>query len=112
MPRRRISMSRPAADALEVLGQQVRLRRTALGWTIADTAARLGIDESTVSKIERGYPSPSVGTVFNVAVLVGVDLYGLDGADLARARRAGEDTLALLPAKVRTPVESDDGLDF
>jgi len=112
MARRRISMSRPAGDALAVLGQQIKLQRIALGWTIADTAARLGVDESTVSKVERGHPGTSVGTVFNLAVLVGVDLYGLDGAELARARHQGEDTLALLPSKVRTPVAGDDGLDF
>lgn len=112
MPRRRISMSRPAADALFVLGQQVKLKRIALGWSIADTAARLGVDPSTVGNVERGHPGTSVGTVFNLAALVGVDLYGLDGAELARARRLGEDTLALLPSRVRAPVWSDDGIDF
>jgi transcriptional regulator with XRE-family HTH domain len=114
MARHGIAVSRAAGDALTVLGNQVKLARLARGWTLADAAARLGIDHRTFSAVETGSPHVSVGTVFNAAYLVGVDLYGLSGPDLARARRAGEETLALLPERVRTsraPV-GDDGLDF
>ena len=53
----------------------------------------------TASKIERGDPAVSIGTVFEAARLVGVDLYG-DQAALAGDVAARE--LALLPRRGRT----------
>ena len=114
MPRRRIAVSRAAGDALVVLGTQIRIARQTRGWSLSDTASRLGIDRRTMTSIEAGAPGVGVGTVFNAAYLVGVDLFGLNGDELAAARRRGQDTLALLPAKVRTPTtrDSDDDFDF
>jgi transcriptional regulator with XRE-family HTH domain len=107
-------VSRASEDALQVLGNQIRLARQAQGWTQADTAARLGVNRRTVMGIEAGSSGAAIGTVFNAAFLVGVDLFGLTGPDLARARRQGEETLALLPAKVRkaAPKDSDDDFTF
>lgn len=114
MPRHKIAVSRAAGDALAVLGTQIRIARQARGWSLVDTAARLGIDRRTMTSIEAGAPGVGVGTVFNAAYLVGVNLFGLDGDELAAARRRGQDTLALLPAKVRarTGRDSDDDFDF
>jgi transcriptional regulator with XRE-family HTH domain len=95
-----------------VLGNQIKLARHRRGWSIADLAARLGVNPRTVTNLEAGVPTVSIGTVFNAAFLVGVDLFGLSGPELARARRAGEETLALLPAKVRKPVVTGSGDDF
>ena len=103
MARHSVAVSRASADALGVLGNQVKLARLARGWTLADTADRLGVDRRTVGSIEDGSPKVAIGTVFNAAVLVGVDLFGLSGPELARARRQGEETLALLPERVRQP---------
>lgn len=114
MSKRQVAVTRGAQDALSVLGQQVRLGRHARRWSVADLAARLGVNPRTVSSLEAGTPGVAIGTVFNAALLVGVDLFGLDGPELARARRAGADTLALLPAKVRkaTVTGSPDDFDF
>ena len=112
MARRSVAVSRGSAEALAVLGNQVKLARYARGWTIADLAARLGVNPRTVSKIEDGSSTVTVGTVFNAAFLVGVDLFGLTGPELARARRQGRETLALLPAKVRKPTAKMTGEDF
>lgn len=114
MSRRVVAVSRASADALVVLGNQVKLARHARGWTIADLAARLGINPRTVAHIESGSPTVAIGTVFNAAFTVGVNLFGLEGPELARARRQGEDTLALLPSKVRKPAarKDDDDLAF
>ena len=103
MPRHRLAVSRAAGDALAVLGTQIKIARQARGWTLSDTATRLGIDRRTITSIEAGAPGVSIGTAFNAAYLVGVDLFGLNGDELAAARRRGQDTLALLPARVRTP---------
>lgn len=112
MTRRHVAVSRASADVLRVLGNQIKLGRHTRGWSIADFAARLGANPRTVTNIESGSPTVSIGTVFNSAFLVGVDLFGLTGPELARARRAGDETLALLPARVRKPSVPDSADDF
>ena len=75
--------------------------------------ARLGVNPRTVRAVEMGRPTVKVGTVFAYADLVGVRLFGLEGDELVRARRAGEDTLALLPALTpgpdRTVLDDEEG---
>ena len=112
MSRRSIAVSRASADALGVLGNQIKMARHDRGWTVADLAARLSVNPRTVTNIESGSPTVSIGTVFNAAFTVGVNLFGLEWPELARARRQGEDTLALLPSKVRKPIVRQDRADF
>jgi transcriptional regulator with XRE-family HTH domain len=112
MSPRTTAVSRTSADALGVLGNQIKLARHARGWTVTDLAARLDVNPRTVTKIESGSPSVSIGTAFNAAFTVGVNLFGLEGPELARARRQGEETLALLPSKIRKPVVKEDPGDF
>lgn len=103
MVRKSVAVSRAAKDALGVLGNQIELGRHSRGWTAEDLANRLGVDRRTVRALEAGMPTVSIGIVFNAAFLVGVDLFGLSGPELARARQMGRETLALLPATVRRP---------
>ncbi len=111
--RHTIAVSRPSADALRLLGGQIHQARIARGWTAVDTADRLGVDHRTLRAVENGSPTVAIGTVFNAAFLLGVDLFGLDPDGLAEARRRGEDTLALLPRRVRPGAgTADDGIDF
>lgn len=115
MARRSIAMMPAAADAVRVLGQQVREARHERGWTAADLAHRLGISPVTVRAIESGAPGTAIGTVLNAAVLVGVPLFGVeDKAELARMRHRGEERLALIGKRVRSPKMKDasDLLDF
>lgn len=113
MARHRIGVSRAGSEALAVLGQQIQRARIAHGWTLQDVAQRLGVDKRTVRAAERGSATVAIGTVFNAAFMLGVNLFGLEAAELAAARRQGADTLALLPQRVRTAGEADDGgIDF
>lgn len=117
MARRTIAPLPATSDALNVLGQQIRMARHRRGWTIAELAARAGISSPTVIGMESGAPGTAIGTVFNVAVLVGVPLFGVeDRAELTRMRRRGEEHLALIPSRVHrgTPTDdaSDDDFDF
>lgn len=114
MGRQRVGLSRAAEDALVVLGQQIRIARAARGLTAEQLAGTAGISRATLSSIERGNPSSSIGTVFNVATILGIPLFGVDDpSELIAMRRRGEDRLALLPARVdRARKDSADGLDF
>jgi transcriptional regulator with XRE-family HTH domain len=113
MAKRRIAVSRSSADALAILGLQLYEARLDKRWTLVDAADRLGVDPRTVRAIEQGSPTVTIGTVFNAASLLGVNLFGLDPQALAEARRSGEHTLALLPSRVRsTRKDRFDGIDF
>ncbi len=98
-----------AVDATAVLGQRIRLARQQRGWTAAKLAQLLGVSRPTVTAIETGQLHVAVGTVFSAAALTGVRLFGAEGTELVRLRRAGADTLALLPARVHAEmIEIDD----
>ncbi|MFD3510962.1 helix-turn-helix transcriptional regulator [Nocardia sp. NPDC058666] len=115
MARKRIGLHPAAADAVRVLGQQVRLARRAKNWTAADLAAATGVSPRTISSIETGSSAVSIGNVLNVAAIAGVPLFGVDDpAELTRMRLRGEERIALIPTRVRHPApeEDDDGLDF
>lgn len=114
MGRQKVGLSRTAENALVVLGQQIRLARTARGMTVAQLASTAGISPTTLGAIERGNPASSIGIVFNLATMVGVPLFGVDDpSELIALRRRGEERLALLPARVDPPRKDNDGdLDF
>jgi transcriptional regulator with XRE-family HTH domain len=103
MAKHEVAISPVARDAIITLGQRIKVARIQRGWTIADLAARSLISAPTIRNMEAGATGTAVGTVFHVAFLVGMPVFGIDDpAELARLRREGEDTLALLPARVRT----------
>jgi transcriptional regulator with XRE-family HTH domain len=113
MSRREISMTPVAADAARLLGVQIRLARHDRRWSAAELAERAGVSQRTVLAVEAGKASPSIGNVLNIAALAGVDLFGqTDPVELSRARRRGEERLALLPALVRKLNDRDDDGDY
>lgn len=116
MTRRRISMNPVAENAAVLFGTQIRLARRAKRWTAAELADRAGVSRITVLNAEAGSPSVSIGNVFNMAALAGVNLFEIDDpAELARVRRRGEEHLALLPSRVdklKGGVGDDGDYDF
>ena len=96
-------------DALTVLGQQIAAARRERQRTAADVAERAGVSRTTLSKVEHGDPSVAIGTVFEIATLLGVPLFAATRDELARLAARGQERLALLPERVREPrVEIDD----
>lgn len=114
MGRAEVGTSRAAEDALVVLGQQIRLARAERGITQAELAGTAGISRATLHSIEHGSAAASIGTVFTIATIVGVPLFGVDDpSELIAMRRRGEELIALLPSRVDRPRRvNDDGLDF
>lgn len=112
MPKTMVTPMRAAADAVAVLGDQIRLARHTRNWTAAELADRIGVSKRTVAAIETGRPGVAIGTVFNAAVAVGIDLFGADQAELARLRREGRERLALIPSRVYHPRRGDNPDDF
>jgi len=99
--RRTRSYSRATKQALSILGKLVKLGRVERGLTAAELAERAGITRNTLRKIEYGEPGPEIGTVFEVAVLVGVRLFEVDDHTLAMHNARLDEKLTLLPKRVR-----------
>jgi len=89
-------------DALTVWGQLIRRGRIDRAWTARELAARANVSEQTVLSAEAGNRGTAVGTMMDLADLVGVPLFGgEDRAEIAIRRQRGEEMLALLPSRVR-----------
>jgi DNA-binding XRE family transcriptional regulator len=100
---------RPTREATELLGKLVRLGRRERKMTEEDLAGRAGISRRTLRKIERGDPKCEIGLVFEVANLVGVALFGEEGAaNLGSTINRVDDKLALLPKRTRRVAVIDD----
>ena len=93
-----MATSRGTRAAVQILGDSVRAGRLRRGWSVGTLAERVGVSAPTITKIERGNPSVAIGTVFEAARLVGVELFG-GNEDLAGQVVRGE--LALLPQRGR-----------
>jgi len=84
-----------------LLGQQIKLERKSRRWSEQNLAARAGISRATLQKIEAGALSPSIGLVFEVAVLVGVPLFEQDSRALTTRIELTQSKIALLPKRIQ-----------
>ena len=77
--------------------------------TAEELSGRAGISRRTLQKIERGDLKCEIGLVFEVANLVGLNLFGDEGnSNISRNISRVEDKLALLPQLVRSNVKVND----
>lgn len=101
MAKRTVPLRPHVQNALTVWGQLIRLARADRGWTAKDLAGRANVSEQTVLAAESGSRGTAVGTMMDLADLVGVPLFGIeDRSELAIRRQRGEEMLALLPSRV------------
>ena len=96
-------------DAAELLGKLIRLGRKERKMTEEELSGRAGISRRTLQKIERGDPKCEIGLVFELANLVGVNLFGDEGdANIFRNISRIDDKLALLPQSIRSVIKLND----
>lgn len=102
--------SRPAQEAVILLGKQVKLARKQRKWTAQNLADRAGISRATLQKIEKGEVTCAIGLVFEVATLVGVNLFDQEKVPLAMSIENVSHKIALLPQRIKakTKVIDDD----
>lgn len=75
---------------------------------MSDLAERAGVSDVTVRSAEHGALTVAIGTVFEIASILGIDLFGSPVELPHLVARSGE-RLTLLPARVReSPVPVDD----
>lgn len=98
--RRPHTYSPEALDAARVLGLRVAEGRRLRRWTQAELCERAGISATTLRNAERGEPTVAVGVMFELATLVGVELFGVPPDQLSGLSARDRDRLALLPSHV------------
>lgn len=104
MAKRTVPLRPHVQDALSVWGQLIRRGRLDRAWTAKDLAARANVSERTVLSAEAGHRGTAVGTMMDLADLVGIPIFGIeDRSEIAIRRQRGEEMLALLPSRVRRP---------
>jgi transcriptional regulator with XRE-family HTH domain len=104
------SYSRYSREAAALLGRLIQLRRKERKLTAQDLVDRAGISRTTLRKIEAGDMGCEIGLVFEVAALVGVELFAPDPGHLGALRERMDDKIALLPKSVRrteAPLDDD-----
>lgn len=84
------------------MGEQIKLGRKQRQWSEQNLADRAGISRATLQKIEKGDMRCAIGLVFEVATLVGVNLFDQDKFSLATHIQQTQNRVALLPQRIRT----------
>ncbi|WP_024476675.1 helix-turn-helix transcriptional regulator [Arthrobacter sp. CAL618] len=113
MAKRTVPLRPHVQDALTVWGHLIRQGRIDRKWTAKELAARANVSEQTVRSVEAGGRGAAVGTMMDLADLVGVPIFGVeDRSEIAIRRQRGEEMLALLPSRVRRPKNRSTDDDF
>lgn len=100
--------SRYSRNAVILLGGLIRAVRKERKFTVQEVAERAGISRGLMQRIEKGDPKCGIGVFFEVAAIVGVNLFDADEADIVGHIRQIEDKLRLLPKSVRVANRSVD----
>lgn len=93
--------SRYNLNALELMGNLIREGRIAANLTTESLAQRAGISRSLLQRIEKGDPGCAIGSVFEVAAIVGIPLFEADNKALTTRLSYSTEKRALLPKAVR-----------
>lgn len=88
-------------EAMLLLAKLIRSARIERKLTAQALAGRAGISRSLLQRIEKGDLRCEIGTVFEVATLVGIKLFDTGETSLAKQLKQTEEKLALLPKAVR-----------
>ena len=101
-----------AAERIKELGYRVRLARPRRGMSIAEVAAKAGIDRNTLSALELGKHGVAIGAYVTVLWALGLDRT-LDGVAHPDADTHGKTLEASRrPARVRKSQKSKNEYDF
>lgn len=93
--------SRYSQEAAKLLGVLIHNARVERGLTVADLAERAGVSRSLVYRVEKGDLGSSIGAAFELAAIVGVQLFEAEPTTLTKHLAMARDKLTLLPKAVR-----------
>src|SRR3546814_5723470 len=91
------SYARYTIAAVELLGTLVQVERKSRRMTAQEMADRLGIDRSTLQRLERGDPKVELGLAFEACAILSIPLFEEDAQGIPMRLDAMNKRLALLP---------------
>ncbi len=94
-------LSSMTEEAVQLIGTRIRQARIERGWTQDELAGRSGVTTRTVGNVEKGSPSVAIGTVFELATIVGLQMFASDRHELSQLIQQARQRLDLLPDRVR-----------
>ena len=101
-----------ATESIKELGNRVRLARTRRGMSIAELAAKAGINRNTLNALELGRPGVALGAYITVLWALGLDKT-LEGVAQPDADTHGKTLEASRrPERVRKSQKLTDEYDF
>jgi len=98
--------SRYSQDAVMLLGQMIRRARITRKLTAAGLAERAGVSRGLVQRIEHGDPGCAIGAVFELAAILGIQLFDADRSTLAAHLAVQQHIMTLLPKAARASGEA------
>jgi transcriptional regulator with XRE-family HTH domain len=69
----KFDMPMEVAQRITQLGQRIRVARIRRGWSVADLAAKAGINRNTLTALEQGRPGTAIGVCIAVLWALGLD---------------------------------------
>jgi transcriptional regulator with XRE-family HTH domain len=101
-----------ATESIKELGYRVRLARTRRGMSMAELAAKAGINRNTLNALELGRPGVAIGAYVTILWALGLDKT-LEGVAHPDADTHGKTLEASRrPARVRKSQKAKDEYDF
>ncbi len=100
MPSRSPKIASPVAERLVLMGQQIRSQRKALRINATTAAEAAGMSRVSLYRIEKGYPSVTMGAYLNAIFALGLDLKIIGPSDGAADANADE-RREMIPARIR-----------
>jgi len=110
MARAKKIISPYSKDAIKLLMASIRAERKKKAMTEQELADRIGASRDFVYRMEKGDPSCAIGSVFEAAHVVGLQLFDMGPSRLSSELRRMEEHLTLLPKAIhkKTKVIDDD----
>lgn len=98
-------LSLQSREALTLFATLLETARRERRMSQAELAERAGVSRATAQAVLKGEPQVAIGTVFEIAALLGVPLFNVEPGDrhLTEYRQWLEDRLALLPRHIHPP---------
>lgn len=88
-------------EALSLLAGLIRVARLEQRMSAQEVADRAGISRGMLLRIEKADPKCEIGATFEVARIVGVNLFEVESSRLVMQVKHVEEKLALLPKSAR-----------
>jgi len=103
------TLSRYTNEAIKLLSRHIKAERLKRCITAQELTERAGISRGLLRRIENGDPACGIGVVFEVATLLGLKFFDSNYESLLNKNKNLDDTLMLLPSRVKIPnVDIDD----